>query len=136
MFNYKMVWTSQTISQKRKIQVFTAVQLKTLEHGISGLVPTQSHEKRLEGVQVRGLRQILNIPAPYFSRISNDQVLQRANTVSITEIWRTQRLRTLGHLVRHPEQPHSWATLNKDQARELLNRSGRLSARTPIMLLL
>ena len=119
MFTYKFIWQSESIMPHRKIQIYSAVQLKTLEHGISGLIPTQAHEKRLEGVQVRGLRQILKIPAAYISRISNDQVLQRANTPSITETWRMQRLRTLGHLVRHPEQPHSWATLNGDQPRQL-----------------
>ena len=57
--------------------------------------------------QVRGLRQVLKIPASYVSRVSHAEVLRRSSTCSINEEVLVERLRYLGHLARHPELPPS-----------------------------
>ena len=65
---------------------------------------------RLNGAEV-GIRRVLGIAAAFISRISTEQVFRMANTVSVTETARFNRLRFLGHMVRHPGNSYAWITV-------------------------
>lgn len=92
------VFNNHDLSIKTKIAVYRAVILPTLTYGCETWVPYKRHIKTLERCQQRHLRQIMKIK--WFHKISNTEVLNKANCVGIGALVGQSRLRWLGHLRR------------------------------------
>ena len=75
-------WKGCNAPMKWKLQVYNAIIVSQLIYGLNTIHLTDSCLKSIVTFQLRGLRQILRIDAAYYSRISHDKVLGKANIVS------------------------------------------------------
>ena len=94
----KRVWDDRGLKIETKCAVYIAVVLSDLLYGCETWTAYRRHIKQLEQFHQRCLRSILNIR--WFHKISNVQVLQRANLTSIEATLSLSQLRWAGHLVR------------------------------------
>ena len=60
--------------------------LSQVTYGLEGLWFTRAEQKHLDAFYVKSPRRILRIPHAYYSRISNQPVLQRANSAPLSHI--------------------------------------------------
>ena len=82
----------------RICKVYNAVVIPTLLYGSEAWTTYKRHVKTLEKYHQRCLRSILRIKWDDF--VSNNEVLDRASTVSIESVIVKNRLRWAGHVVR------------------------------------
>jgi len=75
----KLFWKKTNASIGWKIQVYNAIIISQLIYGLNTLNITPSIKDRLNAFHMRGIRYILNIDHSYYSRISNEEVLNRMN---------------------------------------------------------
>ena len=75
-----------------KIQVYNAVIISKLIYELETMYLNDSLIKRLDAFHMRGLRHILGIEHAYWSRTSNEEIIEKANeivrgTADITTNW-------------------------------------------------
>ena len=75
----KEFWKHVHCSLHWKVQVYNAVVVSQLVYGLDTIIFSESMEHKIDAFQAKGLRQILGIAHSYWSRISNEEVLDRAN---------------------------------------------------------
>ena len=92
------VWANKMLSINTKIAVYRACVISTLLYASETWTLYASQEKRLSSFHMRCLRRILGIS--WKDRITNNEVLQRANMPSMITLLRQRRLRWLGHVSR------------------------------------
>ena len=63
---------------------------------------TKSEKKRLDGFHCRCLRRILGSRPAHYSRVSNDEVLQRSNEKPLRSYLLNHQLQLYGHVARKP----------------------------------
>ena len=95
---YKRVWNNKNLKIKTKISVYRTVVLTTLLYGSEAWVTYPSHVLLLERFQQRCLRTLLNIHWSEF--ITNVEVLEQAEVLSIEAMLRKYKLRWAGHVSR------------------------------------
>ena len=71
------IWKHGGISKQRKVQLFDALIISKLQYATASAWLLKGELRRLDGFQAQCLRQILKVPSPYISRISNTTILQR-----------------------------------------------------------
>jgi hypothetical protein len=108
-----MFWRKAPVSTTWKLRVHDAVITSKLLYGLESASLTKSDLARLDAFQVRALRKILNIPHPYFSRISNSTVMETANQrleaagskglKTMSERLADRQVKFMGHLIRATE---------------------------------
>ena len=76
-----LFWRHQKVRIKWKIQGYNAVVISQLVYGLNTVYFTESLRNRIDAFHFRGLRAILGIEHSYWSHITNDEVLDRANTI-------------------------------------------------------
>jgi hypothetical protein len=74
-----LLWGKSQASISWKLLVFDAVIVAKLLYGLTSIPLTQADCNKIDAFQMRGLRKILKIKHPYWSRISNNTILQTAN---------------------------------------------------------
>uniref|UniRef100_A0A8C7WPE7 Reverse transcriptase domain-containing protein n=1 Tax=Oryzias sinensis TaxID=183150 RepID=A0A8C7WPE7_9TELE len=94
----KSVWERRGILQNTKIKVYRAVVLTTLLYGCETWTTYRRHEKLLQQFHLRCLRNILNIR--WHDRITNTEVLERADLLSVITTMRKAQTRWAGHVCR------------------------------------
>lgn len=94
----KRVWINDLLSERTKLQVYRSCVLSTLLYGSESWPTYARQEKRLNGFHLRCLRRLLQIK--WQDRVSNTNVLQRADMPSIPTLLIQRRLRWLGHVHR------------------------------------
>ena len=94
----KRVWINDLLSERTKLQVYRSCVLSTLLYGSESWPTYTRQEKRLNGFHLRCLRRLLQIK--WQDRVSNTNVLQRADMPSIPTLLIQRRLRWLGHVHR------------------------------------
>ena len=124
----KSFWRGVRIKTGWKLAVYNAIVVAQLVYGLNTIHLTQTDYKRLDAAQMRTLRNILNIDHPVFSRVSNEEVLRRANQAAfgkgteqewvqfiqvsagklkkirpVSELIQERQVRLLGHLLREGE---------------------------------
>ena len=77
----KTFWYKTNCSYKWKSQVYNAITVAQLTYGLSRVQLTLAMLKRLDELQMRGLRYILKIEHFYYSRISNKEVYDKINII-------------------------------------------------------
>ena len=95
---WKRLWSSHDIKVTTKIAVYNAVVLSTLLYGAESWTLYRRHVTRLRQLQQRHLRAILRIS--YQQRVTNDEVLTRANSMDIEITLAKMQLRWAGHVAR------------------------------------
>ena len=92
------VWSNSQLSLKTKMKVYQACVLSTLLYGSEAWTTYAKQEKRLEVFHLRCLRRILGVS--WKDRITNNAILDKAETMSIRSLLCQRRLRWLGHVRR------------------------------------
>jgi hypothetical protein len=123
-----LLWKHEPIPIKWKIRVFDAVIVNKLIYGLETIPLTEKDCDRLDAFQYRGLRKILKIKHPYWSRVSNAEVLrtanQRAHMIGQKEITTIssklilKQIKLYAHLIRAPpEDPMKQVSMKEDGTR-------------------
>ena len=100
------LWRHTSVSRARKLLIFQATISSRALYGLSGAWLNASERRRLEGFQSKCLRKILGIPAAYFSRISNKEVLKRSEQAAYTTQLLKKQLMLFGRIARaHNDDP-------------------------------
>ena len=94
----KRVWSNPELTVKTKMAVYNACVLSTLLYGSESWTTYSRQEKRLNSFHMRSLRRILGIT--WQDKVTNAEVLSRANLPSMYTLLRQRRLRWLGHVRR------------------------------------
>ena len=92
------VWTNPKLTVKTKMVVHNACVDNTLMYGSETWITYAIQEKRLNSFHLRSIRRILDVS--WQDRVSNTEVLSRANLPSMFTLLRHRRLRWLGHVYR------------------------------------
>ena len=96
----KNIWKCRNISINTKIRLFKSNVLSVLLYGAESWKMTKTIAHRLEVFQNRCLRRILKIFWP--NTISNKDLHERTETMSIETLVRQKRWRYIGHTLRKP----------------------------------
>lgn len=109
----KPLWREAACSTVWKLRVFNAVVLTVLFYSLESIVLTKALKSRIDYFHIKCLRNILGIDAAYHSRVSNQEVLNRASRLlyetegkyKIASKVITERAVTLlGHIIRAEEE--------------------------------
>ena len=92
------VWDNSSLTERTRLRVYHACVLSTLLYGCESWTTYARHEKKLNSFHMRCLRRILQIK--WQDRVSNTEVLERANMSSLHAVLSEKRLRWLGHVKR------------------------------------
>jgi len=95
---YDRVWSQRGLHLSTKIQVYRAVVLSALLYGCETWTLHMRHVRLLESFHIRHLRAILRIR--WQDRITNEEVLQRAQMTSLEAMLIKAQLRWSGHVLR------------------------------------
>ena len=92
------VWENKKLTIQIKIAVYRACTVNTLLYGSGSWTTYVGQEQRLNTSHMRCLRRILSIW--WTDKVSNNEVLERADIPSMFTLLRQRRLRWLGHVHR------------------------------------
>lgn len=92
------LWNNKHVSIRVKCKVFRAVVLSTLLYGAETWTIYRTQVKKLHAFMMRQLRDIMSIK--WQDKITNIEVLKRANLPSMEDILIEKNLRWLGHVHR------------------------------------
>jgi len=92
------LWKRKGISLDTKFRVYRAVVITTLLYSAETYTVYRRHLSRLNAVQLRHLRSIMDIG--WQDRVSNTDVLRRAKMPSVEAILAGSQLRWVGHVLR------------------------------------
>ena len=95
------VWKRRGLSFETKLQVYHAVVLPSLLYAAESWTVYARHLQRLQSFHMRCLRQILHVR--WQDRIPDTDILQRAQTKSISSMLMEAQLRWSGHVARMPD---------------------------------
>ena len=135
----RRVFKNKDLTRKTKLMVYHAVVISTLLYGCETWTLYRRDKKKLERFHQRKLRSLLNVK--WEDYVTNNAVLQRANSRSIESTIMAHRLRWSGHIARMPEtrlprqvlfselatgkRPHGRPLLRyKDQLKATLKETG------------
>ena len=74
-----ILWGKSRASTKWKIRVYDAVIVTKLMYGLTSIPLSRADANKLDAFHMRGLRKILKVKHPYWSRVSNKKLLEMAN---------------------------------------------------------
>ena len=94
------LWGHSNLPWKRKFQIYCSLIESKLLYGLATCCLTIAEQRRLNGFQARCLRQVLRIKPAFYSRISNQTVLNRANHTTAVELLTRQQLAMFGRVLR------------------------------------
>ena len=93
-------WSHASISRARKLEVYNACVVCKVTYNLHSLWLMQAEIQKLDAFHVTCLRRILKIAPSFYSRISNQTVLEKAQSRSISNILLEQQLNFFGALAR------------------------------------
>jgi len=96
------VWRHSRLSVPERTRVYMACVVSRLLYGLQATWPNKTARSKLDAFHARSLRTILGITPSYYSRISNQEVLRRAGSVSLSQLLLEQQLNFFGKLARRP----------------------------------
>jgi hypothetical protein len=97
----KRLWNNKHVSIGVKCKVYRAIVLSTLLYGAETWTVYRAQVKKLHAYMMRQLRDIMGIK--WYDKITNAEILRRANLPSMADILITKNLRWLGHVQRMDE---------------------------------
>ena len=96
------VWRRSTLTTKRRLAIYRSMVETKLLYSLSCCCLNVAQKRRLNGFQAKCLRQILGIPAAFISRISNKELLRRADYPEATSSLLQAQLQIFGKVLRTP----------------------------------
>ena len=105
-----VVWKKAPVSKKWKLIMYDAVVGTKLTYALETIPLSDADKNRIDSFHIRGLRKILRIQHPYWSRVSNDEIYRRASEgldKPITKLSKRitkMQVKLLGHVIRLPEE--------------------------------
>lgn len=78
------LWRHSYLGTRRKIEIFNACVVSVLRYGLETVWLGKVARRRLDGFQARCLRKILKMPHAYYSRVTNETVLQTARCTKLS----------------------------------------------------
>ena len=112
MINLQKVWSSNVLSLRLKLHLFSAIVSSVLLYNSESWSITANDLRLLDGFYFRCLRQITRcarcrgLTSTDVDKASNEDVFRAANVPSLSSILRQKRLRWYGHLLRSaPNDP-------------------------------
>ena len=94
----KRAWENQMLTTRTKMSIYQACVVSTLLYGSETWTLYSKQEQRLNTFHLRCLRRILGIS--WYDRVSNCEVLDKAEMPSLHSLLSKRRLRWLGHVHR------------------------------------
>ena len=92
------VWNSSSVSRRAKIRLYKTLVKPVLMYGWETWKMTEGDAKRIDVFQNRCQRRIMKIK--WQDKISNRELLKRANVERLSEEVRRRRWRFIGHILR------------------------------------
>ena len=102
----RRVWGHSCISVTRKIKIFNACVVSKLMYNLHSLWLSVAETRKIDAFHVKCLRQILKIQPSFYSRISNETVLQRARSRAMSNILLERQLLLMGSLAIRADSDH------------------------------
>ena len=96
------VWSHSALSHAKKLRIFETCVASRALYGLHTAWLNQSERRRLDGFHARCMRRILGIPAAFYSRISNAEVLRQAGTRALSASLLHRQLMYFAHISRRP----------------------------------
>ena len=88
----QQVWRHTGISAKDKYRIYAACVVSRLLYGLQTAWLVKAARARLDGFHAKCVRQILGIAPSYWSRISNEAVMQQMQAPKLTKLLLQQQL--------------------------------------------
>ena len=99
MTSLKNIWKSHGISVTTKARLMKALVWPVATYGCEGWTIKKCDEKRINGFEMKGLRQILRVS--WMARRTNERVLEQIGTErQLLSNIKTRKLKYFGHIVR------------------------------------
>ena len=96
------VWNSNSVTKKTKIKLYKTLVKPVLMHGCETWKMNEGDAQKINVFQNRCLRRILKIK--WQDKVTNKELLERANVDRLSEEVRRRRWRFIGHILRkHPD---------------------------------
>ena len=95
------VWNSSSVTRKTKIRLYKTLVKPVLMYGCETWKMNEGDAKKIDVFQNRCLRRIMKIK--WQDKVTNKELLERANVVKLSEEVRRRRWRFIGHILR--QQP-------------------------------
>ena len=102
------VWYHTNLPIRKKLALFKSLVLSKLQYGIESLWLNQCERRRLDAFHCKCIRRILKVKHSYYSRISNEQVLDAAREEPLSVSVIKQQLKTFGRLAVSTTHPSRW----------------------------
>ena len=96
----RKIWNHASVNLQAKLRIFKGLVETKLLYGLVTICFTVAQLRQLDGFQAKCLRQILRIPPPHLSRVSNAEVLKRAEHVKASAALQALHLQLLGKILR------------------------------------
>ena len=96
------VWRHSSLTRLRKLQILPSLIESRLLYGLPSGCLYVSDARRLDSFQCRCLRQIMNIPPAFISRVSNESVFRSAGHMKASILVQERQLCLLGQILRAP----------------------------------
>lgn len=92
------LWNNHHVSTRVKCKIYRAIVISTLLYGAESWTLYRSQVKKLHAFMMRHLRAIMRIT--WQQRVTNKEVLERANLPSMEDLLIRKNLRWTGHILR------------------------------------
>jgi len=101
--NIRSVCNHAAICTKRKLEIYSGCILPRLLYSLESLWLLQADRHRLDSFHCWCLRRILKVPDSYFSRVSNSDILLRANMKPLSELLLERQKKILWSVIQRPD---------------------------------
>ena len=109
----RKVWSHSSLTWPRKLRIYSSIVESKLLYGLAGSCLTKSELRRLDGFQNRCVRQIIGVRPSWISRVSNIDVLTRANHALASRQLLCKQMSLFGHVLQadsgHPPRTCTFA---------------------------
>ena len=119
----KTVWRSRHLTRRTKVRVFKSLVLPVLLYSSEAWTLTDGLRRRLDSFVTSSLRRIFGYR--WQDRVSNQEVLDRAEMGRVTCLIRERQLRFYGHVVRFPTSDPAYQILTCKDPRGWTRPRGR-----------
>ena len=92
------VWDHSNITVARKLQIYSACVASRLLYNLHSLWLNTAGTRKLDAFHLKCLRRLLRVAPSFYSRISNQTILERTNSRNLSGILLERQLRFLGEL--------------------------------------
>lgn len=97
-----LAWRHTGVKRTRKIELLNAMVTSKLLYGLDVLCLRQADRARVDAFHAQALRKVMGILPSYFSRISNAEVLKRANQAPLSQTVLYRQMMLFGRIAALP----------------------------------